>query len=88
MLPVMIYAQVLRIDEKGMLIEGRQVIQRGDSLKARSTSARQRWLCKYPGQPAVLAPRTTPHPRELARTAAAQRSCFDPKDDDLDMGAR
>jgi len=87
-LPVMIYAQVLRIDEKGMLIEGRQVIQRGDSLKARSTSARQRWLCKYPGQPAVLAPRTTPHPRELARTAAAQRSCFDPKDDDLDMGAR
>ena len=84
-LPVMIYAQVIKIDEKGMLIEGTQVIQRGDSLKARSTSARQRWLCKFPGQPAVLAPRTKPHRRDLARDAAAQRSGFDPRDDDRDV---
>ena len=48
------YVRFVAMNSHSMVIEGTVVTARGDSPKAKVTHHKVRWLCKFPGAPAVV----------------------------------
>ena len=68
------------MDVKGMVIEGKETIFTRDTHKAKGQHFLQRWLCKMPGQPAVLNTQKLLQ-RSAERLKKQVYSGFDPQDD-------
>ena len=54
LLPPLHYVRFVAMNSHSMVIEGTVVTARGDSPKAKVKHHKVRWLCKFPGAPAVV----------------------------------
>lgn len=79
--PMVIVGDV-RINAHSMLIEGTVVLSRSESPKSTTTDHKVRWICKFPGAPAVLNTEKLRARREKLKADMA-RDGFHPAYDDI-----
>lgn len=82
LLPPLMYVRIVGVNEKGMVIEGQQTMYLRESHKTRRDHFIQRWLCKVPGQPAVLNTEKLLR-RSVTRLKLSLASGFDQGDDNV-----